>query len=159
MVTAVWPWEEGHAQERSRRGAVRETGAAEARWIAERLVWPRALLGEMATRGGCCVMREPQGLPCEIFSPLHADDRTPPGHHIASQRGCGVDAPGAQHGWRRLRLTGDHAPRAGATRLHLLSNLPRQGPATRVAPRSRHRWTWETAGQPCEAACHAAIKT
>jgi hypothetical protein len=158
LVTDVFPCEDGHAQERSLFGAVLATVAADDLWIADRNFCTRAFLGEMDARGGFFVIRQHQGLPFEILSPLHADDRTPTGH-IAQQRVCVVDEHGAKHVWRRLRLKLDHATRDGATLLHILTNLPRQVSAKRVAQLYRNRWTLETAFQHLEAYFHSEINT
>ncbi len=146
LVTEVFPCEDGHAQERSLLGSVLETVAADDLWIADRNCCPRAFLCEMDTRGGFCVLRQHQGLPFAIVSPLQSYYRTPTGH-IAQQRVCVVDEHGAKHVWRRLRLTWDHATRDGATLLYILTNVPRQISAKRVAQLYRHRWTLETAFQ------------
>lgn len=157
-VTDVFPCEDGHAQERSLLGAVLATVAADDWWIADRNFWTRAFLAEMDARGGFFVIRPHQGLPCEILSPWQSYDRTPTGH-IAQQRVCVVDEHGTKHVWRRLRLTLDHATRDGATMLHILTNLPRQISAKRVAQLSRNRWTLETVFQHVEASFHSEINT
>jgi hypothetical protein len=97
-------------------------------------------------------------LPFEILSPLQSYDRTPTGD-IAQQRVCVVDAHGAKHVWRRVRLKLDHATRNGATLIHILTNLPRQISAKRVAQLYRNRWTLETAFQHWEAYFHSEINT
>ena len=146
LVTDVFPCEDGHAQERSLLGAVLATVAANDLWIADRHFCTRAFLGAMETRGGFFIMRQHQGLPCEILSPLQSYDRTPTGD-MAQQRVCVVDEHGAKHVLRRVRLTLDHATRNGATLLHILTNLPRQIAAKQVAQLYRNRWTLETAFQ------------
>jgi hypothetical protein len=150
LVTAVFPCADGHAQARSLLGAVLATVAADALWIAERHFCTRTFLGAMATRGGFCVIRHHQGVPCEILRPLRSDDRPPTGP-LAQQRVGGVDEHGAKHVWRRLRLTWEQPTRHGAPLLHLLTKLPRQRSAQRGAQLDRHRWTWETAFQHLEA--------
>src|SRR5262249_36155676 len=75
--TDVFPCEDGHAQERSLLGAVLETVAAQDLWIADRNFCTRAFLGEIDTRGGFFIIRQHQGLPFEILSPLQSYDRTP----------------------------------------------------------------------------------
>jgi hypothetical protein len=158
LVTDVFPCEDGHAQERSLLGAVLETVAADDLWIADRNFCTRAFLCEMDTRGSFFVIRQHQGLPFEILSPLQSYDRTPTGH-IAQQRVCVVDEHGDKHVLRRLRLKLDHATRDGATLLHILTNLPRQVSAKRVAQLYRNRWTLETAFQHLEAYFHSEINT
>ena len=158
LVTDVFPCEDGHAQERALLGAVLATVAANDLWIADRNFCTRAFLGEMDTRGGFFIIRQHQGLPFEILSPLQSYDRTPTGD-IAQQRVCVVDAHGAKHVWRRVRLKLDHATRNGATLLHILTNLPRQISAKQVAQLYRKRWTLETAFQHLEAYFHSEIHT
>ena len=158
LVTDGFPCEDGHAQERSLLGAVLETVAAQALWMADRNFCTRAFLGEIDTRGGCFIIRQHQGVPFEILSPLQAYDRTPPGD-MAQQRVCVVDAYGAKHVWRRVRRKLDHATRNGATLIHILTHVPRQISAKRVAQRYRNRWTLETAFQPLEAYFHAESNT
>lgn len=158
LVTDVFPCEDGHAQERSLLGAVLATVAADDLWIADRNFCTRALLCEMDTRGSFFVIRQHQGLPFEILSPLQSSDRTPTGD-VAQQRVCVVDAHGTKHVLRRVRLKLDHATRNGATLLHILTNLPRQISAKRVAQLYRNRWTLETAFQHLEAYFHSEINT
>jgi hypothetical protein len=146
LVTDVLPCEDGHAQERSLLGAGLATVAADDVWLADRNFCTRAFLGGMATRSGFCVIREPPGLPFEILRPLHAYDRTPTGH-ITQQRVCVMDEHGTKHVLRRLRLKSDQATRDGATLLPILTNVPRQVSAQRVAQLYRQRWTLETAFQ------------
>jgi hypothetical protein len=158
LVTDVFPGEDGHAQERSLLGAVLATVAANDLWIADRNFCTRAFLGEMDTRGGFFIIRQHQGLPFEILSPLQSYDRTSTGD-LAQQRVCVVDAHGAKHVWRRVRLKLDHATRNGATLLHILTNLPCQISAKQVAQLYRKRWTLETAFQHLEAYFHSEIHT
>jgi IS4 transposase len=146
LVTDVFPCEDGHAQERSLLGSVLATVAADDLWIADRNFCTRAFLAEMDARGGFFVLRQHQGLPLEILSPLQSYDRPPTGHS-AQQRVCVVDEHGTKHILRRLRLTLAHATRDGATLLHMLTNLPRQISAKRVAQLYRNRWTLETVFQ------------
>lgn len=158
LVTDVFPCEDGHAQERSLLGAVLETVAAQDLWIADRNFCPRAFLGEIDTRGGFFIIRQHQGLPFEIGSPLQSYERTPTGD-MAQQRVCVVDEYGAKHVWRRVRLKLDHATRNGATLIHILTNFPRPISAKRVAQLYRNRWPLETAFQHVEAYFHSEINT
>jgi len=112
----------------------------------------------MDRRGSFFVIRQHQGLPFEISSPLQSYDRTPTGP-IAQQRVCVVDENGTRHVLRRLRLKLDHATRDGATLLYILTNLPSQISAKRVAQLYRNRWTLETAFQHLEAYFHSEINT
>ena len=101
LVADVFLCEDGHAQERSLLGAVLATVAADDLCIADRNFCTRAFLCEMDTRGGFFAIRQHQGLPFEIVSPLRSDERTPTGS-LAQQRVCVVDEHGTKHVWRRL---------------------------------------------------------
>jgi hypothetical protein len=131
-VTEVLPCEDGHAQERALLGAVLTSVTRHALWIAARQFCPRALLPEFDARGGFFVIREQQGWPWEMVSPLRSCGRTPTGP-LAQQRICVVDAQGHQHGFRRLQLTLDQATRDGDKILSMLTNFPRQVAAQHVA--------------------------
>lgn len=121
LGSAVLPWEDGHAQDRSWLAAVLGTGRAGALWMAERHVGPRALLCPMHARGAAFVIRGPRGWPLEIVSPLPPLGRGEPGHS-AEPRGRVVAAQGGKHGCRRLRRTLHHATRAGAPLLYLVTH-------------------------------------
>jgi len=158
LVSDVFPCEDGHAQERSLFGALVKTVARGDLWIEDRNFCPRDFLGEIDNRGAFFVTREHQGLPLEMLSPLRPCGRTPTGQ-IAQQRVCVVDTQGHKHICRRLRLTLNEATRDGATLLYILTNLPRQISAKRVAALYRKRWTLETAFQHLEAYFHSEINT
>ena len=158
LVSDVFPCEDGHAQERSLFGALVKTVARGDLWIEDRNFCTRDFLGEIDNRGAFFVTREHQGLPLEMVSPLRPCGRTPTGQ-IAQQRVCVVDTQGHKHICRRLRITLNEATRDGATLLYILTNLPRQISAKRVAALYRKRWTLETAFQHLEAYCHSEINT
>ena len=158
LVSDVFPCEDGHAQERSLFGALVKTVARGDLWIEDRNFCPRDFLGEIDNRGAFFVTREHQGLPLEMLSPLRPCGRTPTGQ-IAQQRVCVVDTQGHKHICRRLRITLNEATRDGATLLYILTNLPRQISAKRVAALYRKRWTLETAFQHLEAYFHSEINT
>ena len=158
LVSDVFPCEDGHAQERSLFGALVKTVARGDLWIEDRHFCPRDFLGEIDNRGAFFVTREHQGLPLEMVSPLRPCGRTPTGQ-IAQQRVCVVDTQGHKHICRRLRITLNEATRDGATLLYILTNLPRQISAKRVAALYRKRWTLETAFQHLEAYFHSEINT
>lgn len=158
VVTDVLPCAKGHAQERSRFGAVLDTVEAGDLWIEDRHVCPRALLCAIDTRGAFCVTREHQGFPFAIVTPLRSSGRTPTGQ-VAQQRVWVVEAHGHKPIFRRLRSKLHEATRDGATLIHILTHVPRQVAAQQVAARSRKRWTLETAFTHLEAYFHAAINT
>ena len=158
LVTDVFPCEDGHAQERSLFGAVLQTVEAGDLWIEDRNFCTREFLCQIDARDAFFVAREHQSLPFEILSPLRSCGRTPTGE-IAQQRVRVVDAHGNLHVFRRLRIKLKQATRDGAKRLYILTNLPRQVAAKRVAELYRKRWTLETAFQHLEAYFHSEINT
>src|SRR5438552_3371252 len=158
LVSDVVPCEDGQAQVRSLFGALVKTVARGDLWIEDRHFCPRDFRGAIDNRGAFFVTREHQGLPLEMLSPLRPCGRTPTGQ-IAQQRVCVVDTQGHKHICRRLRITLNEATRDGATLLYILTNLPRQISAKRVAALYRKRWTLETAFQRLEAYFHSEINT
>jgi IS4 transposase len=159
LVRDVVPCEDGHAQERSLFGAVRKTVQAGDRWIADRNFCTRDFLCGIDQRGAGFIMREHQGLPCEILSALRPLGRVETGK-IAEQRVRVTDGQGGTHTFRRLRIKLDRPMREGVTLLDILTNLPsRKVSGKRVARRYRKRWTLETAFQPLEASLHSEINT
>jgi hypothetical protein len=158
LVTDVLPCENGHAQERSLFGPLLHTVQAGDLWIDDRNFCTRGFLCEIDNRGAFCVTREHAGLKFEILGALRSYGRTATGQ-VAQQRVCVVDKQGRKHIFRRLRLKLNHATRDGATIIHILTNLPCQVSAKRVAELYRKRWTLETAFQHLEAYFHSEINT
>ena len=158
LVTDVFPCEDGHAQERSLLGSVLQSVKKDDLWIADRNFCTRAFLSEIDSRGGFFVIREHQGLPCELISSLRSRGRTPTGQ-LAEQRVRVVDEQGHKHVFRRLRITLNHATRDGDTLLYILTNLPRHVSAHQVAHLYQNRWKLETAFQHLEAYFHSEINT
>jgi len=159
LVRDVFPCEDGHAQERSLFGCVLKTVQAGALWIADRNFCTRDFLCDIDNRGAGFIIREHQGLPFEIRTPLRRLGRVETGK-IAEQQVRVMDGQGVVHTFRRLRIKLDHATRDGATLLYILTNVPaRKASAKRVARLYRKRWTLETAFQHLEAYFHSEINT
>jgi hypothetical protein len=159
LVTDVVPCEDGHRQERALFQEVLPTAEPQDLWIADRNFCTRDFLGGLARRGAYFVIREHQGLPFEIVTPLGRDQRTETGL-VAEQRVRVVDTQGVSHECRRLRLKLKEPTRDGETLLYLVTNLPRHKASTRrVAALYRKRWTLETAFKHIEAYFHSEINT
>jgi len=158
LITDVFPCEDGHAQERALLGSVLASVQRNDLWIADRNFCTRAFLTEIDARGGFFVIREHQGLPWEMVSPLRSGGRTPTGQ-LAQQRVCVVDAQGHQHLFRRLQIKLDQVTRDGDMFLSILTNLPEQVSAQHVAQLYQNRWKLETAFQHLEAYFHSEINT
>ena len=133
LVREVFPWEDGHAQERSLVGLVLETVRVGDLWRQDRNVCPCAFLGESDKRGASFLTRQPAGLPCAIVNALRAVGRIETGQG-AEPRVQVRDAQGGTHLLRRLRVKLDQATRDGDRGLYILTTLPlRQASAKRVA--------------------------
>jgi IS4 transposase len=159
LVTDVFPCEDGHAQERSMFGEVLQTVEADDLWIEDRNFCTREFLCEIDDRGAGFIVRQHEGLPYEILSPLRDAGRIETGR-VAEQRVRVQDAQGNWHKFRRLRMKLDEATRDGDGRLYILTNLPRLKASTkRVARLYRKRWTLETAFPHLEAYFHSEINT
>jgi hypothetical protein len=159
VVRAVFPCEDGHAQERSLFGALRETIQTRALWIADRNFCTCALLCDIDQRGACFIIRQPEGLPFEPVNVLRSVGRIETGH-VAEQRVQVRDAQGGTHLFRRIRVQLEQATRDGDRVLYILTHVPLcKTSAKRVARLDRRRWTLETAFQHLEAYFHAEINT
>jgi len=146
LVTDVLPCEDGHTQERALLGPVLTSVQKNDLWIADRNFCTRAFLTEIDARGGFFVIREHQGLPWEMGSPLRSCGRTPTGQ-LAQQRVCGVDEQGHKPLLRRLQITLAQATRDGDMFLSILTNFPCQVSAQPVAQLYQNRWKLATAFQ------------
>jgi hypothetical protein len=143
LVTDVVPCEDGHAQERSLFKTVLRTAQAGDLWIADHNFCTRELLATLDDQGAFFVIREHQGLPFEIVSPLGTERRLETGR-VAEQRIRVLDAQGQSHPCRRLRLKLKEVTRDGETLLYILTNVPRQmAPTAQVADLYHKRWTLE----------------
>jgi hypothetical protein len=159
LVSAVFPGEDGPAQDRSLWGQGLETVHAGALWIQDRNFCPCACLCGIDRRGAGFITRQHAGLPFEVSTTLRPGGRIETGQ-VAEQRVQVGEAQGHAHLLRRIRGQREQATRDGARVLYILPKLPlHKASATRGARVSRKRWTLETAVQPLEAYCHAEITT
>jgi hypothetical protein len=159
LVCDVFPCEDGHAQERSLFGALRETIQSNDLWIADRNFCTCALLCDIDRRGAYFIIRQHEGLPFEMVNVLRPVGRIETGRG-AEQRVQVRDAQGDAHLFRRIRVQLDQPTRDGDRVLYILTNLPlRKASAKRVARLYRKRWTLETAFQHLEAYFHSEINT
>ena len=159
LVSAVFPCEDGHAQERSLFSLVLATVHADDLWIQDRNFCTCAFLCEIDTRGAGFITRQHEGLPFETVNVLRSVGRIETGH-VAEQRVQVRDAQGGTHLFRRIRVKLDQATRDGDRVLYILTNLPlRKASAKRVARLYRKRWTLETVFQHLEAYFHSEINT
>jgi hypothetical protein len=133
LGSAVFPCEDGHAQERSMFGLVLATVHADDLWMQDRNFCPCAFLCESDRRDACFITRQHDGLPFEVVRGLRAVGRIETGH-VAAQRVQVWDAQGGAHLLRRIRVKLEQATRDGDRVLDILTNGPlRKASATRVA--------------------------
>jgi hypothetical protein len=159
LVSDVFPWEDGHAHERSLWGQVLETVHAGDLWIQDRNCCPCAFLCGSDSRGAGFITRQHAGLPFEGITTLRPVGRIETGQ-VAEQRVQVWDAQGHAHLFRRIRVKLDQATRDGDRVLYMLTTLPlRTASAKRVARLDRKRWTLETAFQHLEAYFPSEIHT
>jgi hypothetical protein len=157
LISDVLPCEDGHAQERSMRGQVLETGQGTDLWIQDRTFCTCALRCEIDRRGAGVITRQHARLPCEPVTILRSVGRIETGP-VAEPRRQIRETQGGLQLLRRIQGTREQATRDGARGLDLLTHVPlRQASAKRVARLYRQRWTLETACQHREAYFHAAI--
>ena len=103
LVTAVFPCEDGHAQERALFGTVLETVGADDLWMADRHCCPCGLLCGIDTRKAFFLLRQHEGLAYERCSPWRSSGRVETGQ-VSAQRIRVWDAQGIAQVFRRLRV-------------------------------------------------------
>lgn len=159
VVSAVFPCEDGHAQERSLFASLLGTVQAGDLWIADRNFCTREFLCDLDARGAGFIIRQHQGFPFEVVTSLRPLGRVETGK-LAEQWVAVGEAQGGVPVFRRLRLPCDHATRDGATVRYIVTHIPaRRVSAKRVARLYRKRSTLETAFQHLEAYFHSEINT
>jgi len=153
-----FPCEDAHAQERALLGGVLETVQGDDLWIAERNFCTREFLHGIAKRDGYFVIRQHRGLPLEILTPQRPLGTTATGklyeHTVQMSTQDGAVLP-----LRRIRVQLKTSTREGERNLYLLTNLPTQLCATKVAELYRSRWTIENAFQDLTVHLRCEINT
>jgi hypothetical protein len=133
VVRDVFPCEDGHAQERSLLGLVRETVHTGDLWIQDRHFCPYAFLCGIDTQGAGFITRQQAGLPFAVVTAMRSVGRIETGH-VAEPRVQVWDAQGGTHLCRRIRGKLAPATRDGDRVLSILTNVPlRKASAKRVA--------------------------
>ena len=158
-MTDVLPCEDGHAQERSLFGALRETIQPRDLWRADRTFCTCALLCDIDQRGACFIIRQHEGLPFEPVNVLRSVGRIETGH-VAEQR---VQVRDAQGGPPCSGVSGCCWTHPRVTAIGCCTSSP-MCPCARPRPNAwrgfyRRRWTLATAFQHLDASFHSAIKT
>lgn len=137
-------------------------------WIGDRPFCTRAILGGLAQRGACCIVREHTRHP-------KIDSSGPWGEY--SDSGCVREQaielarpshqaqrhyhphPGAPSPWRRIEISLHTPTPSGDERIVLWSNLPAQIDAGAIARLYRQRWCIKGLFGRLEAVLNSEIKT
>jgi hypothetical protein len=149
LVLEVFPCEDGHAQERRLLAAVTATARAREVWVADRNFCTLGFLSAMAENGASVAIRQHANLP---FS-----EKTPFGEVCGGVSEQRADIGGREY--RRLRVTLENPTRDGDRILHILSDLPADIPAVKIAELYRNRWAIETTFQKVEKYLNSEIET
>ena len=142
LITALYPREDAHTQERALLAAVLTGVKAGELWIADRNFRTADFLTE---RGAYALIREHAGLRHTPLEPMRDCGRTVTGT-VSEQwvRLGSLDQPGPR--LRRIRIRLDRPTRNGEDTLFLLSSVPPElADALTLAALYRERWTLEKA--------------
>ena len=144
LAIDVFPWEDGHAQERLLLPAVVDTVEADDVWIDDRNFCTLGFLFAIAARRAFFVTRQHKKLPWEGVTPLTSVGRVE-GAEVCEQQVRLVHSDGTILLCRRIQLVLDKKTRDGEGELYILTNLPvESADALVVAYLYRQRWTIET---------------
>jgi len=160
MAIDVFPEEDGHAQERSLTDAILATVEPRDVWIDDRNFCTTQLLIGIASRDAFFITRQHQSnAPWEATGPLKECGQIETGT-VFEQDGVIYDpALKKDVGVRRITVRLNKRTRDGARELHILTNLPEEIGALKVAELYRKRWSIETAFQEREKALGGEVAT
>lgn len=144
LATEVVLCEDGHAQERSLLGQVLPLVTHNDWWRADRNFCTGDVLGGMAARGGCFVIRQHGQRQGTLVGARIYQGAIDTGQ-VDEQRIDLVNAQGETLTLRRMTVAWHESTRDGDTAIHLLSNVPRRhASAQTLALSYGKRWTIET---------------
>ena len=159
LMIDFFPCEDGHASERSLTAAVLATVAPKDVWVDDRNFSTSALLFGIAQRDGYFVTRHhasnPAWKPAGERRRVETDDDS----EIWEQPVLLEDNMGNLLPSRRITVKLKKATRDGDAELHILTNLPEEVSAEKVARLYRKRWSIETAFQELERNLDGEINT
>lgn len=144
LVREVVVCEDGHANERGLVDRALPHVQAGQCWVADRNFCIYAVLLGVAARGAFFVVRHHPQVVGELLGrrqPASGGE----GGALAEQSLRVTDSAGTTLVLRRVTVVLDRPTRFGETEIHLLTNLPRQVSAARVAAAYQNRWSIETA--------------
>lgn len=159
MVTDLFPCEDGHESERSLHEAILAVAEPGDLWIADRNFCTTRFLSELTSAGAAFVIRDHAAnapwKPVEPFGPSTTCSTGEVDEQVVELQSEG----GPPQLVRHLRINLATPLRNGDQQLFLLSNLPKEVPATAIAEAYRRRWSIETSFQNIEANLHSEILT
>lgn len=153
LILDVFQCEDGHAQERRLLGAITATARSGEVWIEDRNFCTLGFLEAMAGNGASVIVRQHANLPLTEKTPFVViSDRD--GRRISEQA---VEI--GERVYRRLRVELEKPTRDGDKQLDIITDLPREISAEKVAELYRKRWTLETTFQRIEKYYNSEIET
>ena len=159
LPIAVFPCEDGHAQERSLLGEVLKTVAPRDVWVADRNFCTLSFLLGIALVGGFFAIREHKNLPWKAISDLRPAGKTDTGR-LFEQKIQITDEQGNTLKLRRIVLRLKKVTRDGDKEIVILTNLSKRAAhARQIATLYRNRWTIETAFQELTVHLNSEINT
>ena len=153
LMRNVFPCEDGHAQERRLLEAVAPSIGAGQLWIADRNFCTVGVLDQLRQRGAHALIRLHRNLPLTEDA-LFAWIEGSPGQRILEKP---VTVAGQRY--RLVRVELETPTRDGDRVIDILSDLPADIPAAKIAELYRRRWTLETAFQHVEKHFNSEIET
>lgn len=159
LITDLFPWEDGHSQERLILPQVIPTAREWDLWIADRNFCTTDFLFGLAGQKACFVIRQHAStLTWEQESRPQKIGRCPTG--MIYEQTLVLTRGQETLRVRRITIRLDEPNSAGETEIHLLTNLPRKrANAYKVAELYLERWTIESAFQELELALRSEIDT
>jgi len=159
LITDLFPWEDGHSQERRILPQLIPTAKEWELWIADRNFCTTDFLFGLAEKKACFVIRQHAStLSWEQESKPKKIGRCPAG--VIYEQTLLLTRGQETLLVRRITIQLDEPNRAGETEIHLLTNLPRRAAnAYKIAELYLERWTIESAFQELEQALRSEIDT
>lgn len=155
------PWEDAYTQERKLLGELLPTAEADDLWIADRNFCTTKFLFGLAQQQACFVIRQHGSTLSgkRLIGKRRRVGRCDTG--MVYEQNLEIDDldSGQTMTVRRITIELDHATRDGDREIHILTNLPSDVSAIKVADIYRQRWTVETAFQELGQAFDAEIDT
>lgn len=158
LMLDVFPCEDGHTQERALLDQVLSTVQPNDCWIEDRNFCTLLFLFEVAQRNAYSVVRQHQNLPWEPVNTFKKIGRVE-GATVSEQAAVVRDSEGNKLPLRRIRIRLDKPTRDGDRDVFVLTNLPPEVSAKKIAALYRNRWKIETAFQELARHLNSEINT